>query len=414
MPEDRVANPRIITTVLPCGTQVVAYRLKGARTSCVVLRAGSWDAVFAEVAPEWMAPFKAVSGHLIEHATGSAIQGTDTEGLGGLWRGQSVEWTMEGTPGELRRMLGVLSRVCAAGTAITQEILAAEWSRVQLEGRHRRNAGVDGGQVNLVQRLLVDDLPAPADACGTDLDADPDTIAAWLRQLPAVAEAWLRPERSLLVIVGPEDPRQSVEYAQQAFRHYPPRVSMPECLGGTSNPPAPRTIRHQYSGDKPIPTIYAWGTPYLEAYRGALSLLRHAAHYEAMRRGGAAGLAYWIAVGPAAHHLWGAVWCSPERVDEALAILRQAFFNTLERLSDPSILTELKKQRARFQFRESVGFSRAAASGYAWLRRLYPDARDPFSAHLRSIMGVNVDDMHQLREQYADESLVTTVEYRPD
>ena len=119
---------RITAAVLPCGTQVVAYRLKGARTTCVLLRTGSWDTVFKETAPEWMTPFKEASGHLIEHGVCGTMAGTDTEGLRGLWRGGSVEWVMEGTPGETRRMVGTLARAFEAGASLSQDVLAAEWS----------------------------------------------------------------------------------------------------------------------------------------------------------------------------------------------------------------------------------------------------------------------------------------------
>jgi hypothetical protein len=362
-----------------------------------------------------MKPFKEVSGHLIEHAVSSVMLGKDVEGLRGLWRGECVEWIIEGTPGETRRMLAVLRRAFQAGASITEDVLVAEWSRVQLEGRLRRDAGLDAGEVTLVQKLLAGEVPTASDSCGLDLPAEPDMIASWLGELPAAAHAWVRPERALLVIIGPDPPLRSLEYAREAFRPLPSAEPVAESLDTISEPPAPKRILRQYTGDAPVPTIYAWGTPYLGVYRGALSLLMHSAHYEAMRLSAASGLAYWIAAGPAAHHLWCAAWCLPQRVDDTLAMLRCALMASLDRLTDPRFLVEARRRRARQKFRDYMAFSRAAASSYAWLRRLHPEATDPFTAHLREIVGVTVDDMFRLREQYRDESLVTTVEYRrPD
>jgi predicted Zn-dependent peptidase len=410
MAESKRDHRRLTSGILRCGTRVVVYRLKGARTTSVLLRI-PWDRAFESAAPEAIQAHSSLCGHLLEHAAGRLVRPHEAQGMEyqGLWTGRSADWRAEGAPGDLGRMLRLLAQPLHRRAAISPGILASEWSRVQLEAHHppKRDS------VRIVQELL-DERTSPAEErYGLEVAADEDASAALLRALPAVAKAWLRPERSLLVIAGPHNAACALRAVERAFEAFPDREPEEEPVEAVRQLPPPKAIRHTYDGKDPVPAVYAWVVPYLAAYRGAMSLIRTVAHYELMERVSETGVAYWAAVGPAAHHVWGAVWCSPSRVDEAVDLIRRAFLTALERLEDPDILAVVRRNEARTEFMNHSAFPQAVTRSYVWLRRMFPEAEDPFSTHLRQVARVTPEEIRRIREEYGTEGLVTTVEYRP-
>jgi predicted Zn-dependent peptidase len=410
MAESKRDHRRLTSGTLRCGTRVVVYRLKGARTTSVLLRI-PWEPAFERTVPEEIKAHSSLCGHLLEHAAGRLVSPHEAQGMEyqGCWNGRSADWSAEGAPGDLGRMLRLLAQPLHRRAAISPGILASEWSRVQLEAHHRPKRA----SVRIVQDLLDERTSPTEEPYGRDVAADENASAALLRALPAVAKAWLRPERSLLVVAGPHDAACALRAAERAFEAFPDMEPEEEAAEAVPQPPPPKAIRHTNDGKDPVPAVYAWVVPYLEAYRGAMSLIMAVTHHELLERVSETGVAYWAAVGPAAHHVWGAVWCSPSRVDEAMDLLRRAFLNALERLEDPDTLALARRTRARTEFKNHAAFPRAVTRSYVWLRRMFPEAEDPFSAHLRQIARVTPEEIRRIREEYGTEGLVSTVEYRP-
>jgi hypothetical protein len=381
---------------------VVAYRVKGARSTAIQLRVGGWKGVFEAMATEALRPHGEAAGHLLEHVMATTLAEPQVPGLvfSGSWMGRSAEWSAEGAPGDARRMLSRLGELLRAGPPLEPGVVEAEWSRVRLEAQHRRK---QGSWYNVHDMLSGEPRTPEAPA-----ELDP---RSWAGGLQAIREVWLRPERAVLVVAGPHRPEQGLQLAREALARLPKAEPEPEPEDPGSPPPEPRRIRRQYNGPDPVPTVYAWVVPHLHAYRGAHSVFAQIAHEDLLRRSARAGLAYVQGVGPAAHHIWGAVWCSPSRVQETLTMLRGVFLDSLQALSDPDVLGTARRSRARVAMMDYTATPRAVASSYFWVRRMFREVPDPFTVYLREIATASADDVRRLQEQYGGEALVTAVEY---